>query len=399
MKRWLAATLCLGLLTGCESVSAVIDDISRSLDSDAGSAAPPPTATQGSGGGGAAQPVSNEFPPAPLPRYSPGDTFTYQEAGQQIREQVLTTTADRVVWTNESGTVWTTLYDVTSPVLSWSGDPELGRGKQEIEGPGPNLFPLAIGRTTDFVVTGQSENRPDGWRVQHSCRVVGAAPIEVEAGRFFTYEIVCQRPDHIETIYYAPAAQTYARRTRAFDTVTVTRDLVDFRFAAERPEDEMTPFQTALATLDGEPMPEPVRRVDPTSRADMATNLQTLERRVAQLERRVDQMLAAEEAAGSASGGDGGNASGDAQEMTGKFGLHLASYRSEESANRGWEVLKRRYEAELGDLGFTLKRFTPRTGRGDFFRLIAGGFETKAEADQACRPLRNRRQYCQALQL
>ncbi|MCR9255523.1 MAG: SPOR domain-containing protein [Alphaproteobacteria bacterium] len=405
-------SLCLGLLTGCESVSGFVDEMAASFDAlasgDSGQAQAPSAPAGGSAQasvpqGAGAQPAALDLPPAPLPRYSPGDTFTYREAGQQIREQVLTTTSDKVVWTNESGTVWTTLYDVTSPVLSWSGDPELGRGKQEIDGSGPNLFPLAVGRETDFIVRGQSENRPGGWRVQHSCKVVDARALEVEAGRFFTYEIVCQRPDHIETIYYAPEAQTYARRIRAFDTITVTRDLVDFSLARERPVAEMSPFQTALATLDGEPMPAPVMKEEPKEEMAAPEGLQTLERRVAVLERKVDQLL--ETMTSGTAPAAAGKPAEDGKQMTGgmaqdaKFGLHLASYRTEAAAERGWKMLAEKYKTELGDLDHRLSKFRPRTGGREFVRLVAGGYATKAAADQACRPLRTKRQYCQAIGL
>ncbi len=77
----------------------------------------------------------------------PGDTFVYRVGNATMREQVLTTTPDRVVWTNDQGLIWTTGYDLVSPMLSWSADPELGRGRQDIvDGNPASLVPADGGR-------------------------------------------------------------------------------------------------------------------------------------------------------------------------------------------------------------------------------------------------------------
>lgn len=416
--RGMALILSTAVLAGCGNVSDMVGNIFSSDDSSpppqtAQAAAPAPATTTPPSTAAAAAPAEAapviDFPSAPLPRYAPGDTFTYVEGGQTVREQVLTTTPDKVVWTNDSGTVWTTTYDVSSPVLSWSGDPELGRGKQEIEGGTSNLFPMNKGSAVDYTVVGQAERRPDGWRVRHSCKVVDGVPLDVQAGRFFTYEIVCQRPDHIETLFYAPATQTYARRIRAFDTLTVTRDLAQFNFATARPIEDMSPFQTALAMLDGETMPKAVAKPMAKKEPDPET-MEALAQRVSRLENKIDRIVTAMEKGeklmmdgdGEAMAAKEGKKSADtmkAKPQSGTYGIHLASYRAEKAAERGWKVLSDKFKSELGGLDYTLVKFKPRTGRGDFFRLVVGSFADKKAADAACRPLRTKRQYCQALKI
>ena len=71
------------LLSGCSSIGNIGDTFS-------GSSAP-----------------ENRLAPAPVPIYAAGDTFVYSENGQATREQVVSVAPDRVVWTNDSGLIWT----------------------------------------------------------------------------------------------------------------------------------------------------------------------------------------------------------------------------------------------------------------------------------------------------
>lgn len=74
--------------------------------------------------------------------------------------------------------------------------------------------------------------------------------------------------------------------------------------------------------------------------------------------------------------------------------VHLASYRSTKQAERGWSQLRRAHQNILGDLNFTVKEINLGS-KGVFFRLIAGPFPDKAQAADACRKLKSRRQFCE----
>lgn len=76
------------------------------------------------------------------------------------------------------------------------------------------------------------------------------------------------------------------------------------------------------------------------------------------------------------------------------YGVHLASYRHNADAVAGWRTLQSQYPNELSLL-------EPRTapisieGRGDFIRLIAGGFSSQQTAAALCETLSRRGRFCE----
>ena len=88
----------------------------------------------------------------------------------------------------------------------------------------------------------------------------------------------------------------------------------------------------------------------------------------------------------------------DAPDMSGGASLmhavHLASYRREDTARRGWLELKAVHPV-LADLDARLE-LAHIPGQGDFLRLKAGPFDSGAAALEACGALRPSGQYCQA---
>src|SRR3546814_6783616 len=75
---------------------------------------------------------------------------------------------------------------------------------------------------------------------------------------------------------------------------------------------------------------------------------------------------------------------------------HLASYRSEEEAIAGWEILLKADPKLYG-------RFDPRIewaeipNRGSYARLTMGEFADRKAAEAACATVRNPRRYCAPL--
>lgn len=75
------------------------------------------------------------------------------------------------------------------------------------------------------------------------------------------------------------------------------------------------------------------------------------------------------------------------------YGVHLASYRSIGPAKSGWRKLQRENPDELGLLEPRIERVTIE-GRGDFIRLIGGGFSTEDKAGALCATLQAKGVYC-----
>lgn len=84
---------------------------------------------------------------------------------------------------------------------------------------------------------------------------------------------------------------------------------------------------------------------------------------------------------------------GPESDARGPVSLHLASFRSEERARRGWEELQARHP-ELKGLKPQVTR-VDLPGQGTFFRLLAGPVADRATADRLCKTLQA--QYCKAV--
>ncbi|MAH84697.1 MAG: hypothetical protein CBB68_10235 [Rhodospirillaceae bacterium TMED8] len=83
-----------------------------------------------------------------------------------------------------------------------------------------------------------------------------------------------------------------------------------------------------------------------------------------------------------------------AQVLNEKPAVHLASYRSQKQAKRGWAQIKRAHKVVLGSLRHEISRV--RLGKkGVYFRLKAGPFESLSNAKTACGKLKRRRQFCE----
>ncbi|MEM8934987.1 MAG: hypothetical protein AAGC77_01105 [Pseudomonadota bacterium] len=75
------------------------------------------------------------------------------------------------------------------------------------------------------------------------------------------------------------------------------------------------------------------------------------------------------------------------------YGVHLASYRVTEDALAGWQKLQRENPDELGLLEPRVESVSIPE-RGEFLRLIGGGFSTEAKAGALCASLIDKGLYC-----
>ncbi|WP_343565568.1 SPOR domain-containing protein [Kiloniella sp. b19] len=82
-----------------------------------------------------------------------------------------------------------------------------------------------------------------------------------------------------------------------------------------------------------------------------------------------------------------------ADKTKGSYGLHLASYKKKATAEQDWKNLKKVFGAELKDLKPDYPKVSI-SGKGDFYRIVAGSFEEKDKATQSCNALKAKYQYC-----
>lgn len=75
--------------------------------------------------------------------------------------------------------------------------------------------------------------------------------------------------------------------------------------------------------------------------------------------------------------------------------VHLASYRSQEAADRGWAQLRRAHRSLLDDLKAEISRVDLGPGKGVFWRVKAGPLKDEKQAIDLCRKLKSARQFCE----
>ncbi|UUX49736.1 SPOR domain-containing protein [Nisaea acidiphila] len=366
-----------------------------------------------------------QLPPAPKPLYQPGDTYVFNDDGTVVQEQVVGVTPDRVTWTNDSGLIWTTTNELVTPQLSWSSHPELGRGRQTVIGNPGTLFPLQEGNIVAFGIRGNSEKLPTGWEDELRCVVAGQEDVTVPAGTFTTFRIDCKRKDVETSLYYAPVAQNYVLRERVFSNSRSRKELMSVNLAdnrtasmpvtVEQPMHKTDVVNPKIAAADNMPETGATMKMaadDKMSKAEdhgesmpavddtkLVMLISRLESVVTKLEAMSDEKMMAPKEMSGEEKMEKSEAAMTAPSKSGKWGIHLESYRTQSGARRGWSALQKRYPKELGGLELKAIEFDAGDGRGTFVRLVAAAFETRADAGKACSALKAKRQYCQAVRI
>ena len=156
------------------------------------------------------------FPPAPLPMYSAGDSYAFDDG---TVDAVVSATNDAVRWRNASGARFVTTRDVMLPPLAWADATE--HGSRKYQAPQP-LFPLSPGgaATVSALVTQQPNRGGRQGRVEENwqCQVGGAQRLRIAAGSFDTVRVDCAMTEmpggrfERRSFFYAPAIGYYVRR-------------------------------------------------------------------------------------------------------------------------------------------------------------------------------------------
>lgn len=164
------------------------------------------------------------LPPAPLPEYGVGDAFAFDN---NRVHSVAALSGARITWDAGADFRYATLSNFVLPRLSWSwtrADGTTASGMAAPDAPPDALWPLRVGNRTTYSSTetyreadGKASSRRQWWK----CWVAGTERVEVPAGRFDTYEIVCDGHNsgywsQRSRWFYAPAAGHYVRRILDF---------------------------------------------------------------------------------------------------------------------------------------------------------------------------------------
>ncbi len=165
------------------------------------------------------------LPPAPLPSYRAGDSFVYRDnTGAERVRTVVRVAGEQVDWVTEEGYRFTSLRNFALPPLSWEGTSSAGK---MLGRPDPSLlWPLREGNRADITVRyhkryktrAETKTYEEHW----FCRVNRPRVVEVPAGAFDAYEVVCKRLNAKKRVtrthiwYYAPKVGHFVKRIKKY---------------------------------------------------------------------------------------------------------------------------------------------------------------------------------------
>lgn len=320
------------------------------------------------------------------PGFDVGDTFQFDNP--EVTWTVVAVEDGRAQWESNGGDAQVTDMNPLLPALEWNSETQ-GSGKRLISNVDGALFPLEVGARTTFKSTVSMDRPPYAWEADWTCEVAGVKQIEVPAGNFATFEVVCTRAGADENrFYYAPDLGHWV--------VSATREKADGPLRSR----QLVAFSKARASTlvigtdpAGETVvsAEPAPKVPPMPAADAKPAAAVDAKPDMAAEMPKPMAKAARQAAKPATVATLPNGAGG-------YGLHIASYKNQSNVDPGWRALKERYGELLGSYEPVVKR-VDLGKKGVFYRLMAGPVRDRATARDRCRALSKRGQYCKVIAL
>lgn len=82
-----------------------------------------------------------------------------------------------------------------------------------------------------------------------------------------------------------------------------------------------------------------------------------------------------------------------------RFGIHMASFRTNDRASKGIQVLTKQYRQLLGESEFIVRRVDLGPEKGIWYRVIVGSFDTRQDAERLAMKLKQTEPYCRTCEL
>jgi cell division septation protein DedD len=343
------------------------------------------------------------LPPAELPTYGIGDTYTFDKPEETWR--VVAISKDLVSWESADGGRQATMFDPLLPPVSWQR-PDGRQGDRKILEWSGSLFPLKAGNKLTFKTALAVAGTAGHARFIWNCYTGHPRQVTVPAGDFAAFPVFCRRNDGWKVhSYYAPALhRPIAITTRQDKAPPVSRQLIAFklgsgpRVAATKRESLPGGWSAAAVTrLDKEASTSPriapgaLATADPPlSFAGPVTgrSLDSSRSKVPKQPGKADKSRIAER--------DPARKTRQTASKS-EFGVHIGSFHSEERAELGWTLFGSRYGTALKDAPHLVVSVDLGESKGKMYRVLAGPFETAAEGTALCNRVKAQGGYCRVL--
>ena len=150
--------------------------------------------------------------PMAKPAFKAGDTKVWLREGREVMEMVMDADAKTVSYATAIGCRFTRSHEEFSPNLTWEACSNKNGGQKVtlIDG---KIWPLEIGRKFVYDVTGGNDGGRN-WKVRMDCTVHEQARVEVPAGEFDTFHIICETKYTHRGFYLAPKLGTVVKLYR-----------------------------------------------------------------------------------------------------------------------------------------------------------------------------------------
>jgi hypothetical protein len=151
-------------------------------------------------------PPSQELAPAAKVSHPIGTTLVVEDMGEQVTWEKTASTDEGSVWTGSNGCTYTQTNDNTfAPSVKFEGC-NGNTGTQTIQSKSGALFPLKVGNSASWRVSGQGGGNT--WNTTRRCEVVETVSLTVPAGTYDAFHVVCRDSWNTRTFFYAPDVGT-----------------------------------------------------------------------------------------------------------------------------------------------------------------------------------------------
>ena len=150
--------------------------------------------------------------PMAKPAFKAGATKVWRRAGQDMMEMVMEAGAQTVSYARADGCRFTRSHEEFSQSLTWEACNNTS-GQQKVTLTDGKIWPLKVGRKFNYDVTGGNTGGRN-WQVAMDCVVQEQAGVEVPAGEFDTFHIICDTERRRRGYYMAPKLGTVVKTYR-----------------------------------------------------------------------------------------------------------------------------------------------------------------------------------------
>jgi hypothetical protein len=147
-------------------------------------------------------PPSQAMGPATKVVHPVGTSIVVDDRGERTTWEKTADTSQGSVWTGSNGCTYTATNDNPfAPSVKFEGCSG-NTGTQTIQTKSGEIFPLQVGKTVSWKITGQHTR--DSWETTRRCEVVETVSLTVPAGTYDAFHVVCRDSWNTHTFFYAP---------------------------------------------------------------------------------------------------------------------------------------------------------------------------------------------------